>query len=289
MFICEVKKVTQSKSSDIQRILQEQDFVPLPTGIDGAQLAVRTYEAHDVACCDFLVYRELIEKGETLSDEVLLLLQALTKLKTQLQSSSLHNSSKIQSQTISFLGKKTHILTNKSGRLLRCRLYPLFISHSTSNYEISQKFNTVFVPPILPITQLETYLTQYLVRRNPKKLSIETTFRPLQRSYHYLELALLFFPFLLGLSGILWELGLIQLALITILAGILGPGFLLRKASNSFRQFRLRHSIQVTIPKSPSTVITSPEDVVSIAQPADSSQHNLSPELVITGTERGES
>ncbi len=280
----EVKRVNQPRSTDIQQILQEQDFVPLPTGVDGTQLTVRKYDIQDVVCCDFLVYRELQGKGETLSNEVPLLIQAISQLQTQLQSPTLHLNPKTQSQTITFLGKKAYILTDESGHLLECRIYPLFISHSSTNPEVFQDSTSVFAPPIIQVNQLATYLTQNIIQSDTKLHPLEGTFRPLQRAYQYLSLALICFPFLLGLSGILWGLGLVLLGIPIMLCGLFAPILLLRKALNAFHRFRLQHSIKVTLLKSPSTVSAPPEVIGIQGQPAELSQLNVNDELVTTNT-----
>ncbi len=278
----EVKRVNQPESSDIQRILQEQDFVPLSTGVDGTQLAVRKYDMQDVVCCEFLVYRELKGKGEALRGEVPLLMQAISQLQSQLQSHSLHLNYRIQSHPIKFLGKKAYILTSESGHLLEYRVYPLFISYSTPNPEVLQDSSLVFTPPIIEVNQLKMYLRQNVIRSDTRLYTLEATFRPLQRAYQYLSLALVFFPFLLGLSGILWGLGLVIFMLPIILGDILSPILLLRKALNAFHRFRLQNSIKVTLLKSPLPVAVSPEVNAIEPQPIEASQPNLNDELVAT-------
>lgn len=225
--------------------LSQHEFVSLSTMGDSTQIAVRTYQNQGVVCCDILVFREANRTGKALQTEVALLIQTLEHLQSQLPASIHHLNSTFQSHTISFLGRKAHVLTDSTAQSLYCQMVPLIL-YQTDGIFPSIREQAAFYPvQVIHTSHLGEFLTHNLPQRSSPPDAQNTNVHELKESNQKLGLSLILFPLFLGLSGILASLGFLPIALVTLALGILGPVILIHRATKSFEQFRIRNMIPV--------------------------------------------
>ncbi|MFW9831560.1 MAG: hypothetical protein ACFFD8_07270 [Candidatus Thorarchaeota archaeon] len=241
--------MSQTSKTRLQLQLQRLEFVTLPKGIDGTTFAYRHYSAHGAFCCDFLVIRELNEKSGALRNEAALLIHYLNEIQTQINTTPHHIFPCLQSHVISFLGKKAYLITHESGQLAKVRIFPLLINWLNQTQPTDFKHTSVHPSHLVDYTELEQYVTEYFPKLDLIQNSPEATIRPLKRSYRYLGLAIFLLPFLIGLSGICWALGLSLITASLLLTSFVVPIVLLKKAQTTFNQFHVLTSIAVIVPQ----------------------------------------
>ncbi len=253
MFMGEVDKVNPTSTCEIEDIIQQHGFMPLPTKEDCTHLAFREYNVQGIVCFDFLVYRKANEKGKTLRDEVSLLNQILSHLLTQLHTHPSSLNQKIHSHAISFLGKKVPILANKSGRPLKSRFLSFLVVgsdiHDNPIIELNSRNSTL----VIQRNNLNQFLAENYPKITVRPYDPKNNFRQLRNSYQYLGMAFILLPFLVGLSGFLWGVGILLGALPLFLCGLFGFALLIRKAQYKFNKFQHPHTISIIDPifKSP--------------------------------------
>ena len=261
----QVNGVSQSSNINLQTVLRQHNFVSLPSRSDGVQLAVRNYDDQGVVCCDILVYREINGKGKALHDEVTLLVQTLSNLQSQLLNDVTHLFSTIQRYSISFLGKKAHVLTTESSQPVYCQMIPILV-HQSEEYLPSIRERTRAYPAqVIHYSHFDKFLTNNLPSRVPLTSPVNTSTQALRSSYRSLGLALILVPLCIGLSGIFLALEMVPFALMAILTSVLGPALLLRKGARAFTQFQLQNVIPIQSAEPPSPRIP------NIEEPTDSS------------------
>ncbi len=243
-----MKSVNQTSQINILTMLQRHDFVSFPKRIDGSRLAIRNYSVQGIFCCDLLVYREIKGAGETLSTEATLLAQTLSTLQTELCNHPHKICSNIQNHVINFLGKKAYIFTNNSDQPLHCRILPLLILNSNIPFAVQDKPVLTSSTPKISTPSLDEYIAHNFSKSSPKSYNPQTVFRLLQKSYRYKGLVFILLPLLIGLSGILWGVGLSILALFSLLGGLLGTLVLIQKARSRFTQFCQKQTIPILTP-----------------------------------------
>lgn len=239
-----------SKMSQISiaTMLQQHDFVSFPKRRDGSQLTIRNFNARGILCYDLLVYREIKGVGETLSTEVTLLAQTLATLQTELYNNPQEICSNIQNHPINFLGKKAYIFTNNSDQPLHCRILPLLIADSNVPFSIQDKLVLSSLTPKISMTPIDEYIAHNFDKTLPKSYNSQTALRLLQKSYRYKGLIFILLPLLIGLSGILWGLGLLILAIFSLLGGLFGTLVLIQQARSHFTQFSQKQIIPILAP-----------------------------------------
>jgi hypothetical protein len=231
----------------VEDTYQRHGFVTLSTGLDGVRLAVLNYDSYGIACCDVIAYRIIDGEGMTLKDEAALLSQALLQIRQQLCLHPNLLSIALNRKTISFLGKKVHILCDSAGHPLQCRLQPLILlSEQASQQSTNGNSNPLTIPNV-PITQLNQYLEQNFTENNTSLLPTRICLNPLRRSYKLLGIIpLVLFP-ILGISGLLFSFGWSAVGgIIGLFAGII-PLLLLLAAIGSFRDFQQHNVFTVRI------------------------------------------
>jgi len=252
----EVNRNGHGSTDGIQALLRQYEFVPLPKREDGTHLAVRNYHIQDVVCCDILVYREITEMSTTFRDEVTLLIQALSDLQTQLPNAPYQLNSTFQSHAISLLGKKAHVLTDESGHTVWCQMIPILLYYSDENLPPFIERATAYPAQLIHHSHLDGFLTQNFPKRTSQPSTSQKNIKYLRRSIRNFSLIIILLPLLVGFSGILISLGLFSSALVTILLGILGPAFLLKNATSSFKQFQIHNTIPINaIERLPGTTL----------------------------------
>jgi hypothetical protein len=102
---------------------------------------------------------------------------------------------------------------------------------------------------VVPTANLNQYLADNFDKANQSSFQVGNPFHQLQKSFRSLGLALILLPLLLGLSGVFWGLNLSPLAILLVLAGVLGPVLLTHRASKAFYQFRHENSISIPLPR----------------------------------------
>jgi hypothetical protein len=270
-----VKNVNPTQSTDILGQLERQEFKVLPIRIDGAKVALHISQTESVVCYDILVFREVTQEGRALNEEATCLFHSLGKLQSLLCDHPRHISPTIQNHTISFLGKKAHLLSNETGHLITCRLHPLLLT-APSQLPPSPKILASIHPiQVLHSSALESYLSKILSTQCSTESDPTNSFQYLRKAYDKLGIARIAFIFLLGLSGVIWGISLSLLAPFLALGGVLTSVILLRRARSVFRQFQRCHSFIVqsptalrtihsdfTPPRSPSIESTSPSEKI---------------------------
>lgn len=241
----EVYKVNQRSTGELRQILHQCDFVSLPTRGDGTKVAVRNHDHQGVVCCNLLVYREFNGAGEALQKEVTALVETLSHLQTTLPNNPQSLHSTFQSHAISLFGKKAHVLATPTGHMIHCQITALIINHSNDFIPSVSDRASASPAHIIHHSQLGDFLTQHLPMHLSQHSNFSSNIHHLRTSYQMLGLAFLLIPIIIGLTGIGISLGVLPLALLTSLSGVLGCVFLLRKAHGAFTQFQLYNSIPI--------------------------------------------
>ncbi|MFX1317985.1 MAG: hypothetical protein ACFE9D_00980 [Promethearchaeota archaeon] len=237
--------MNQRSTGELWQILHQCDFVSLPTRGDGTQVAVRNHEHQGVVCCDLLVYREFNGAGKALQKEVTALVETLSHLQTTLPSNPQSLHSTFQSHTISLFGKKAHVLATPNGHMVHCQMTAVLINQSDDFIPSVSDRASASPAHIIHHSQLDAFLAQHLPTHLSQHPGPSSTIHHLRTSYQMFGLAFLLIPVIIGFTGISISLGLLPLALLTGLLGVLGCVLLLRKARGAFTQFQLHNSIFV--------------------------------------------
>jgi hypothetical protein len=283
----EANQVSSQSINGIQAILHRHSFKSLPIREDGTQIAIRTDDTHDVLYCDILVFKQIKETNKVLREEFSSFIYTLSDLQARHPSSFQFLNPAFHIHTISFLGKKAHVLRNKSGHPVCCQIIPFLVYHSDEFLPSIQERATVHPVQIIHISLINDFLINHIPKQVYSHQSSEKNVQYLRGSYRNLGLTLILSPFLMGLSGILSSLGLSPFAWITFLLGLIGAIGLLRKATNSFKKFQVCHTIPIrttgqippTTPplKTPAIPITTPLPLETISTTSSSySPTNLS-------------
>ena len=131
-----VKTPNLSSASSIHAILNRHEFSVLSKIDDGIQLATRNYDFRGVACCDILVYKEILCKKNHLRGAVKSLIQVISSLQDPLQNNPHQLIPQVQSRSISFLRKKATILTNERYYPISCQIIPLLLFQRTGKRRV---------------------------------------------------------------------------------------------------------------------------------------------------------
>ena len=235
-------------------------------------MAFHTSQDDRGVCCDFLVFQIVTKEGRALFEEATNLFHSLEKLSSALCDPSHHNNSDFQSHPISFLGKKAYLISNEIGQLMNCRLHLLLLIPST-HLAPSPKILAVIQPiQVLHISALESYLTQIrsvqFSDEDPNR-----SFKYLRSAYDTVSLAQILFAILLGLSGIMWGMNQLLVALLLVIGGVFTLALLFRRARANFHRFQLCHSFTVQSPTALRTVHS------NLPTPSPSSVESSSPPL----------
>jgi len=229
---------SERRSEGLEETLQRHGFVALPIGVDGTRLAVRHYDHNGAACCDVLAYQEVAGRGESLGEEAALLARSLRRIRRHLRRHPSQLSPVLRQRVFSFLGRKVHILCTPQGRPLLCRIQPLLIlppSNSNTQYEPHQLLNRI---PAISADSMDQYLTSYYPPPSLTRSQLEEWISHLRRSHRLLGWAVLAFPLLLGVAGVMVSLGMLAAAMLTAVAAGLIPLLLLLFALAAFSDFK---------------------------------------------------
>jgi hypothetical protein len=262
-------------SETLVNTLSQHEFVALPTRVDDTHIAVRTNQNRGVICCDILVFRQVNKMGKALRREVALLVQMLENLQSQLPDNPHYLHSTFHSHAISFLGKKAHVLTNNAEQPLYCQMVPLLLYQTDEFLPSIRERATAYPVQVLQTNHLDEFLTQNLPRRTTPPNTQNVGVHQLKHSYRNLGLSLIIFPLFIGITGILASLGLLPIALVSLVLGILVPLYLLHRATKAFEAFRIQNVIpvQAAQPNRTSTFLSHQEVVQSETQPPLESTH----------------